>query len=344
MKPLQNIAYAVVVLLILGCATPEGEAFSDSQDVPQARAVNYVQTHGKLQVQGPQLLDASGAPVRLKGMSSFWINWSTGGKYANANVVEQLVKDWGVSVYRIALGVNPGDKSGYVHRPGTLLPMVRETIEACIELGIYVIVDWHAHDTLGYLEEEKAFFSLIAREYGHTPNIIYEIWNEPTSMSWSRQIKPYCEAVINEAIRPYDPDNIIIVGSSTWSQDVHKAAADPIEGDNLMYSLHFYAGTHGSALRSQAERAMKKGIALFVTEWGTSNADGGGGADRKLYVKESDIWISWMDAHGLSWLNWSVADKDEVSAALKPGAPTNGLWGTSWLSPSGVYIKGKLLE
>lgn len=63
-------------------------------------------------------------------------------------------------------------------------------------------------------------------------------------LGWSGTIKPYAQAVIS-AIRAIDPDNLIVVGTPTWSQDVDVAAADPIAGTNIAYTLHFYAGTQG---------------------------------------------------------------------------------------------------
>ena len=73
------------------------------------------------------------------------------------------------------------------------------------------------------------------------PNVIYEIFNEPDYETWP-EVKAYSEEVI-KTIRAIDPDNIILVGSPRWDQDIHLPAADPIKGyANLMYTVHFYAG------------------------------------------------------------------------------------------------------
>ena len=78
------------------------------------------------------------------------------------------------------------------------------------------------------------------------------------------------------AIRAIDPDNLIVVGTPSWSQDVDAAAADPITGTNIAYALHFYAGTHGQSCADKAQKALDRGAALFVTEWGAVNANGDG--------------------------------------------------------------------
>ena len=45
-------------------------------------------------------------------------------------------------------------------------------------------------------------------------------------------------------------------------QDIHEAAKAPLEGENLMYTLHFYAGTHGAWLRQRIDDvlAQAKGV------------------------------------------------------------------------------------
>jgi endoglucanase len=98
-------------------------------------------------------------------------------------------------------------------------------------------------------------------------------------------VKAYSEEVI-KAIRTNDPDNIILVGSPHWSQDVHLAAEDPIKGySNLMYTMHFYAGTHKKWLRDRTDDAIKKGLPVFISECAGMEATGDGPLD--IYRMES---------------------------------------------------------
>ncbi|HNY22853.1 MAG TPA: cellulase family glycosylhydrolase [Treponemataceae bacterium] len=96
----------------------------------------------------------------------------------------------------------------------------------------------------------------------------------------------------------------------------------------------FYAASHGKWLRDRADAAMASDIAIFVTEWGTCDASGNSNFD----ATASDAWLSWMDAKGLSWCNWSLNDKDETASALKPGASASGAWSKSDLTESGLYV------
>ena len=186
-------------------------------------------------------------------------------------------------------------------------------------------------------QKSIGFFKEIAGLYGEYPNVIYEIYNEPLRASWSKEVKPYAEKLISE-IRDLDPDNIIVVGSPHWAQDVDEASLDPLTGDNIAYSLHFYAGTHKQWLRDKALVAMDNGIALWVTEFGTCNSDGDGPID----YEEMELWFDFMKKHSISWCNWSVGDKDETSAILKAGADSTGGWTDSELSESGKYIRRKM--
>ncbi len=319
---IQTICLAAVVALTATAAFADHHE-SDA-DTPVAR-------HGQLKVDGNRIVDASGEPMQLRGMSLFWSQWM--GQFYNADAVKWLADDWNCTVIRASIGVRPND--GYLADPDGEWKKLEAVVDAAIEQGVYVIIDWHSHDI--HTSEAVAFFGKVARRWGDQPNVIYEPYNEPIRQDWSSEVKPYHEAVI-AAIREHDPDNLVILGTPTWSQDVDVASEDPVEGENLAYTLHFYAGTHGQFLRDKATKAMENGVALFVTEWGTSEASG----DGKFAVDETRQWLAFLDEHHIGWANWSVADKDETSAALVPGAAGEGGWGASDLTPSGRFVRAQL--
>ena len=291
-----------------------------------------VALHGALSISNGQVVDEHGQPVTLRGMSLFWSQWKP--QFYDEKTIAWLAKDWKVSLIRAAIAVQ--GKGGYIDDPAAQMKLADAAIGAAIDQGIYVLVDWHAHHP-----ETKAairFFTAVARKYGDTPNIIYETFNEPLpDEDWRTVIRPYHVAVIG-AIRAIDPDNLVVAGTQSWSQDVDKAAADPLPFSNLAYTLHFYAGTHKQALRDKADKALALGAALFVTEYGTVNADGNGAVD----LAETQRWWDWMEKHHISYANWSVSDKPESSAALKPGALGDGGWSPDELTPSGALIRDHL--
>ncbi len=326
------------LLLLVGLATfallaPEGQARADNTSRSGAPKGSVVEKHGRLRVKGNRIVDRSGKPVVLRGMSLFWSQWM--GQYYNAAAVKWLRDDWGCTVVRAAMAVEHG---GYLRNAQREKAKVFTVVQAAIDLGIYVIVDWHDHNAHRHTREAKAFFAELAKRYGKYPNVIYETWNEPLNAhDWRKVIKPYHEAVI-PVIRKHAPQSLIVCGTQRWCQDVDKAARDPLAFDNVAYALHFYAATHKQSLRDKAAAALKAGAALMVTEWGTSEASGSG----KLDYAETRKWLDFMDRNQLSWCNWSVADKRETSAALQPRASGKGGWSADTLSRSGTLLRTEL--
>ena len=324
----RTLTLSTAALLGGACANNTGPFSSTPDRTP-------VQRHGRLQVSGAQILDRAERPVTLRGMSLFWSTFPEGAKYYNPEVVRWLRDDWGVNLIRAAIGVDGG---GWIANPERETRKAETVIEAAMALGLYVIVDWHAHQPRP--EAARIFFGHIARKYGAYPGLIYETYNEPLrEHDWASVIKPYHQAVI-PTIRAHDPHNLIVAGTQTWSQDVDKAAADPLRDRNLAYTLHFYAGTHRQELRDKAQAALDRGAALFVTEWGTSEANG----DDTLDEAETRRWWDFMENRGISHANWAVDDKDETSAALRPGASPRGGWTADTLSPSGRLVRAMLRQ
>jgi endoglucanase len=288
-----------------------------------------VKVHGQLKVVGTELTDAKGQPVVLRGMSLGWHNlWP---RFYNAGVVKTLYKDWNCSVVRAAMGVELND-SGYLKSPEFSTSKVKAVVDAAIKEGVYIIIDWHSHNIKE--PEAKKFFAEMATIYGKYPNVIYEIFNEPDYETWE-EVKKYSIEVIS-AIRAIDPDNIILVGSPRWDQDILLPANDPIKGfQNLMYTVHFYAGTHKQWLRDNTDIAITKGLPIFISECAGMEATGDGPIDYEEWGK----WIDWMDSKGLSWITWSVSDKNETCSVLYPSADSNGRWKDADLKESGLKAR-----
>lgn len=292
-----------------------------------------VKDHGRLSVTGTKITDEHGDTVMLKGISYGWHNWWP--RFYNYKTVKWLAKDWNCEVVRAAMGVEP--EKGYLRDPEWSKEKTEAIIKGAIKNDIYVIIDWHSHGI--HLDAAKEFFTEMAEKYGEYPNVIYEIFNEPVRDSWEK-VKAYSIEVI-KVIREIDPDNIILVGTPHWDQDIHIAADDPIEGfNNLMYALHFYAATHKDSLRERGDYAMEKGLALFVSESAGMEASGDGPIDYESWEK----WIDWMKKNDISWVTWSIADKDETCSMLKKSASSKGKWKEKDLKESGIAIREKLKE
>ncbi len=295
-----------------------------------------VSKNGALRVERGIVVNSNGNPPQLRGISFSWSIWG-GRKYYNPAVVNWLTNDFKASIIRLSMAVQPD--SGYLQQPDAQRKLITDQVNEAIKDGIYVLIDWHDHNAHLHTQQSKQFFAEMAQKYSGVPNVIYEIWNEPERVNWDT-VKNYAIKVITE-IRKYDADNLIVVGSPHWDQDVDIAANSPITGfKNIAYSFHFYASdpNHQDGLRAKGDKAIKMGLPLFVTEWGVAESSG----DGKFDLEKNAIWLKWMDHYKLSWTNWNLTDKKETTAILLPGAPENGNWVPGNLSPAGVYIRENL--
>ena len=310
MKTFKLILFSMVVICIFS-------SFKAPKNSPVA-------INGKLQVNGTQLCNQNGEAIMLRGASFGWHNlWP---RFYNRKAVAWLAADWKCNVVRASMGVGLDDS--YLENPEYALKCMTSVIDGAIKRGIYVIIDFHSHKI--HTEEAKTFFTLMAKKYGNNPNVIYEIFNEPDYYTWP-EVKAYSEELIKK-IRAIDPDNIILVGSPHWDQDIHLVAEDPIKGQsNLMYTMHFYAGTHKQWLRDRTDGAMAKGIPIFVSECAGMEATGDGPVDEV----EWKAFLDWMEARKISWIVWSVSDKNETCSMLLPRASAEGNWTDDLIKPWG---------
>lgn len=329
LNPKSNLTRAEACAIIMRAANMKGNTKPyepAAEPVPVQTRKGGVSENGALHVDGTQLVNERGEAVVLHGMSSHGLHWF--GNFAAENAIASTA-DYGANLFRCAMYTGEG---GYASNP-EIKNILINAVDSAIRQDMYVIIDWHIlsdGDPLTYADKAEEFFAEMAERYGDNPAVIYEICNEPNGgISWNGNVKPYAERII-PVIRARS-NGIILVGSPTWSQDLHEAAKNPIDAENIMYTCHFYAGTHTDWLR---QRIADCGLPVFVSEWGTSAADGNGG----IYLDEAQKWIDFMNERGISWANWSLCDKNESSAALKGGANADDGISDDELSDSGKFV------
>ena len=353
----------------------------------EAKTYSPYETYGDLKLVKKKgrayLCDCFGDPVTLSGMSTFGLQWSEGSRILNDKAFDALKGDFRCDIVRLAMYVSEG---GYASDPAGVLSKVEEGIKLACDRGLYVIVDWHilnpgdptdsvylnaGKDLPQYASIRKAhpeytgpqlFFAYMSQKYGDRGNVLFETANEPNGLGnesnagqvWKEKLLPYHTSVV-KAIREYDKDkkaNIVICGTDSWSQFVDAPLASPVQDSagQIMYTMHFYAGTHdvsGSWLKNKVTKALKGGLAVFVTEWGTSEASGDGGP----YINYSKKWLKFLDKNKISRCAWSLSNKNEISAAFKPSASSvpsdhNGDkipdWKSSELTKTGKFLRSQI--
>jgi nicotinamidase-related amidase len=180
-----------------------------------------------LKVEGLTLC-ADGEPVVFKGVSLGWHNiWPW---FYNSGTVKSLHDDWGVEIFRAAIGAdshakadNPDCLGGYIDDPQTALKCAFKVIDAAIQNKAYVIVDWHSH--ILHPEEAADFFGKVASKYAGVPNVIYELFNEPVcrsfedSFSYSDLGDPEAMASYWDELKEYADKASAVIDKYTFGSD-----------------------------------------------------------------------------------------------------------------------------
>lgn len=276
---------------------------------------NSIEYTGWLKTKGAELQNQRGEKIQLRGISSHGLQWYS--ELVTYENLKELKENWNINVFRIAMYTSP-DEDGYIAHPEESKELVRKIVNYAIDLDLYVIIDWHIlkdNDPLIYKDESIKFFDEMSKEYADTPNVLYEICNEPNGkfVTWADKVKPYAEELI-KTIRKNSPKSLIIIGTPNWCTDIKSAADDPIMAPNIVYACHFYAGSHKQLLRDDIDYCISKNIPIFISECGITNSTGRG----KIYEDSFNEWNKYINEKGLSWIFWSLGNKPESSSIIKP--------------------------
>lgn len=314
-------------------SAPAAQAESNTDTVPEGDS--FAGKHGALRVDGVNLVDQYGDQIQLYGMSTHGIAWFP--DYVSYNSFKTLRDDWNTNCVRLAMYTH--EYGGYCAGgdQSQLKALIGTGVDAATDLGMYVIIDWHVlqeQDPNVYKDQAKTFFKEMSETYADHTNVLYEICNEPNGYATWDSVKSYAEEII-PVIRANDPDAVIIVGTPTWSQDIDKAKANPLDAENVMYALHFYAGTHKDVLWNRLDSCVQNGLPVFISEFGMCDASGNGGND----FNSANSWFQVIEKYNISFCCWNLANKNESSSVIKSSCTKTSDWSEDDLSESGKWIR-----
>ena len=301
-----------------------------------------VAANGQLKVCGKQLCNSRGKAVQLRGMSTHGLQWYA--SCVNDASLDVLANEWKADILRISMYIQEG---GYETDPAKFTKLVNDYIEAATARGMYALVDWHMlspGDPNFNLARAKTFFTEIAARHKDKTNILYEIANEPSEVSWGT-IKSYADQII-PVIRAQDADGVVLVGTPDWSSlgasgdgnGVAQILANPVNASNIMYTFHFYAASHDDYYINTFKDGIAK-LPIFVTEFGTQEATGDGANN----FTRSQTYLDIMAANKISWTNWNYSDDERSGAVFTSGTCASGQYsGTSRLKPAGSWIRERM--
>ena len=318
-----------------------GEPPSEAPEEPGGEGTP-VEINGKLSVCGVNLCNADGDPVQLRGMSSHGLQFFP--DCVNAGSLDALRNDWDADFIRLSMYVQEG---GLETDPEGFTAKVNGLVDEASELGLYVIVDFHIltpGDPNVNVGLAKTFFEDVSSEHADKDNVIYEIANEPNGVSWDG-ILTYAKQVV-PVIRKNAPDSVVLVGTRGFSSlgltdgaDETEIIKQPVPFENIMYTFHFYAASHGDDRRAAVARAAKS-LPLFVSEFGTQTFTGDGTND----FDSTTEWLDLLKENKISYGMWSLSDGKESNSAFVQGTCAGDEFeGDEVLTEAGRYLRSRIL-
>lgn len=310
---------------MLACAVSFAGAAVDAKPL----RLGPVSAYGTLGAKSGKIVSQStGKQVMLRGMSLFWSD-ATGSQYYNPIVINWAAEKLGIDVFRFAMGIDCYNSNGsgcqkdnidggaiasnvaYKYNPSGKEAQLDNMVKAAIENDIYIIVDWHSHRAENEKDIAKDFFGRMAKKYADVPNIIWEVYNEPVNTDMGT-IAGYANEVIG-AIRNNGSKHLALVGTPFYSQ---MGSCSGVNDENSGYVFHFYAASHSlNDFKGKIEGCLNNGKAVFITEWGTTEASGAG----SVSTGGTNEWTAYMDQKSIPNCNWSlrhesIGGKNEASA------------------------------
>jgi endoglucanase len=266
-----------------------------------------------LSVMGRYIKDPGGNNVILRGVSLVDIsvaNSRTRDVNALIDMATNNADGWYARVVRLPVYPDAIDgQPGWTADPDAYFSKhLDPAVQHCISKQIYCIIDWHYIKDYNSGEVDKAtraFWSYVAPKYADTPNVIFELYNEPIYpdkwSAWKTTAQPWVDV-----IRAAAPKNLILIGGPRWSQNVAEAATDPFTGNNLVYVAHIYPEQGGASVWDSWFGNSSSTAPYFITEWGwqqggnvpTSGTKSGYGVPFSAY----------LDSKGVSWTAWVFDD------------------------------------
>jgi endoglucanase len=301
-----------------------------------------VAINGKLRVCGLKLCNQYGREIQLRGMSTHGLQWH--GNCINDASLDALAKDWEADVIRISMYVNEG---GY-RSDRSLANRVNQIVDMAEARGMYAIIDWHQlspGNPNSDWDLAQPFWRDMATRHKDRKHVLYDVANEPNGVSWA-ETKRYHDRII-PVIRAVDPSTVILLGTHAWGsmgisdgRNENDIVNNPVRAENIMYTFHFYAGSHRQAYLDALDRASNR-IPVFVTEFGTQSASGDGANNRDW----TNRYLGLMQRKQISWANWNYSHDHRSGAVFKVGTCPNGPFvGVAPLKEAGQWIRQAIKE
>ena len=299
-----------------------------------APAAAQDQTLPRLQVNGNTLQTVDGTPVTLRGVSLCSLDWHK--PHDLMRKISTGPEAWKANVLRLPVQPKEWRKKEPIKY---LRQNIDPAVKLCKENGLYCIIDWHEINDWTKPEvarELEEFWKIVAIRYAGTPNILYEVFNEPTEPKkrdaanwalWRTQMQKWVDMIRKDA-----PDTVLLIGSPHWSQMPSFAVDAPLEGKNLAYVVHVYPNYKPKQWDALFGDAAEH-IPIFMTEWGWTDDKDAFWVIRGNQETFGQPLKDYLDARPqISWTAWSYDPK--CGPAMLGKDTDMGAFVKDWLAES----------
>lgn len=262
-----------------------------------------------LSISGRYIKNQNGKTVILRGVSLVGISVANS-RTRHANALIDMATDnangWYARVVRLPVYPDAIDgQPGWRANPDAYFTNhLDPAVQHCISKQIYCIIDWHYIKDYNSSEVDtatRAFWNYVAPKYANSPNVIFELYNEPiypdSWTTWKRTAQPWVDI-----IRAAAPKNLILIGGPRWSQNVAEAATSPFTGSNLAYVAHLYPEHGGQSIWDDWFGNSSSTVPYFITEWGWQR--GGNFPTNGTKTGYGVPYSAYLDSKGVSWTAW----------------------------------------
>lgn len=283
-------------------------------------------TAPEVSVQGNQLVDANGNPMRLLGVNR------SGSEYAcvqgwgffdgpvDATSLKAIAA-WGSNAVRVPLnehcwlGINgvSAAYSGKVYRS-----QISDFVDRINAAGMVAILDLHwsapgkniaySQQVMADADHAPAFWTSVATTFADNPSVAFDLYNEPHDISWACW-REGCitnegwEAAgmqdLVDAVRNTGATNLMIASGLNWGGDLSQwmdyAPVDPL--NNLAAGVHIYSFSqcNTESCWNSTIGDVAKTYPVVSTEIGEDTCTG----------TFTTSYMKWADAHGVSYTPWA---------------------------------------
>lgn len=291
-----------------------------------------------LKVVGTEVLNSRNEPVWLRGVNCAAMEWSSDGEGKIFQTVQVAVEDWKVNHVRIPLSQDRwfGKAPEQTDGGKSYQALLKRIVDYCNGKGVYVMIDLHWNSGAQWgknigqhkLTDEHSilFWKDVAQKYKNHPAVIFDLYNEPHSITWdvwrdggpieetNRQtnttlkFKGVGMKELLKTVRDTGAKNVVVVGGLDWSYDMsgflNGYKLDDPKGNGIIYANHAYP-FKGDSVEKWMEKmeTARKSLPMIVSEFG-SNPDGGNSGIK------GDVWVKrvvdYLQEKRMNWTAWDM--------------------------------------